>query len=441
MSGRFKGSLWYAYAAGSLFCALSLSACAPYIRTESRLHSLFTQGRYRQAVSFLDSHKKSYGRNNLLLYLLNKGCILHLSGEYRQSIDVFEKAKQEYDRLYTKSVTGIAGTWMINEYAAPYRGEDFERVMINIFQAINYSLLGNIEEALVEARDVDSKLRLINNRYAPDEKNAYKEDAFARFFMGILYEALESAEGYNDARVSYSKALEIYRDDYAGNYNLRPPSLLKEKLLAAAEFMEKPAGKAQKAEVYLIQYNGLLPLKTETAIPIPLPDGYIVSLAFPQYKKREPLIQRSRFEAKNSQGVSFEAEAELAQDIGAIAGRSLENRKARLIAKAALSAAAKYFAEKEIEKKVKKEYGENSGLGFRVAGSLFNLITNKADLRSWQTLPSRISICGLLLEPGEYNLAVINSDSSGNFLSRQEIGSVRLSAGEKKFCIARGIAD
>ena len=246
---------------------------------------LLAQGRYRQAVSFLDSNKKSYGRNNLLLYLLNKGCILHFSGEYRQSIDILEKAKQEYDRLYTKSATGIAGTWLMNEYAAPYRGEDFERVMINIFQALNYSLLDNIEEALVEARDVDLKLRLINNRYGPNEKNAYKEDAFARFFMGILYEALKSNDGYNDAYISYSKALEIYRDDYAKNYNVRPPSLLKENLLAAAEFMEKSIRRAQKAEVYLIQYNGLLPSKTETTIPIPLPDGYIVSLAFSQYKK------------------------------------------------------------------------------------------------------------------------------------------------------------
>src|SRR3989339_74344 len=381
MFRRFKGLPRRVYIAGSLFCALFLCACAPYIRTESSLRAFLTQGRYRQAASFLDSNKKSYGRNNLLLYLLNKGGILHLSGEYRQSIDIFEKAKQEYDRLYTKSAAGIAGTWL------------------------------------------------------------YKEDAFARFLMGILYEAFKSNDGYNDAYISYSKALEIYRDDYAQNYNLRPPSLLKENLLTAAEFMEKPARKTQKAEVYLIQYNGVLPLKTETTIPIPLPDGYIVSLAFPQYKKREPLIQRSRFEAKNNQGASFEAETELAQDIGAIAIKNLENRKARVIAKAAASAGAKYFAEKEIEKKVKKEYGENSGLGFRVAGSLFNLITNKADLRSWQILPSQIRICRLLLEPGEYKLAVINSDSSGNSLGRQEIGSVRLSAGEKKFCIARGIGE
>lgn len=439
--GRFKGSSRRVLAAGSLFCfcSLSLLACAPYMRAESNLRSFITQGRYGQAVSFLDSQRKSYGRNNQLLYLLNKGFILHLLGDYRRSIDVFEKAKQEYERLYTKSLSGIAGTWLVNEYALPYRGEDFERVMINIFQAINYSLLGNIEEALVEARDVDSKLRLINNRYAPDEKNAYKEDAFARLFMGILYEALKSAEGYNDAYISYSKAQAIYRDDYAGNYNTKAPSLLKERLMACAEFTGNPAVKDSKAELYLIQYNGLLPSKTEAAIPIPLPDGYILPLAFPEYKKHEPLVIRSRLEARSNQGVSFEAETELAEDIAAIADKGLKDKKARFVAKAALSATAKYFAEKEIERKVRNRYGEESGLGFRVAGSLFNLISNKADLRSWQALPSQIRICRLSLEPGEYDLAVISSDPKGNILSRREMGRVRLSAGEKIFRAAGGI--
>ena len=341
--------------------------------------------------------------------------------------------------MYTKSVTGIVGTWLINEYTVPYRGEDFERVMINIFQALNYSMLNNLEEALVEARDVDLKLRLINNRYGPNEKNVYKEDAFARFFMGILYEAQKTREGYNDAYISYSKAREIYRDDYAKNYNTPAPSLLEENLFTAAEFMEKGVKQTQKAGVYLIQYNGLLPLKTETAIPIPLPDGYIASLAFPQYKKRESLIQRSRFQAKNNQGANFEAETELAEDISAIAGKNLENRKARVIAKAVAVASAKYFAEKEVEKQIQKEHGGSAGSGFRIASSLFNLITSRADLRSWQILPSRIRIARLLLEPGEYSLAVTNFDSDGNPLGRQEIGRVKLSAGEKKFCIVRGI--
>jgi len=54
---------------------------------------------------------------------LDKGYILHLSKDYKKSIDTFEKSKSIYDELYTKSVTGILSTWVINDYMAAYRGE------------------------------------------------------------------------------------------------------------------------------------------------------------------------------------------------------------------------------------------------------------------------------------------------------------------------------
>ena len=89
--------------------------------------------------------------------------------------------------------------------------------------ALNYTAAGHHEDALVEARKVDSKLNVINSRYADDKKNVYKEDAFIRFLMGVLYEA----EGeVNDAFISYRKAEEIYRNDYAANYGVSAPSLL-----------------------------------------------------------------------------------------------------------------------------------------------------------------------------------------------------------------------
>src|SRR3990167_11162667 len=108
--------------------------------------------------------------------------------------------------------------------------------MINIFQALNYCMVGDLDEALVEARQVDSKLSSINNRYKPGEKNAYKEDAFARLFMGIIYEASNTPEDMNNAFISYRKALEIYETDFQENYDVSTPSLLKENLLAAADY-------------------------------------------------------------------------------------------------------------------------------------------------------------------------------------------------------------
>ena len=83
----------------------------------------------------------SYGERNRLLYLLDYGLVLHISGKHQESIRVFEEAKKIYDQMYTISLSNEATTWLINDNTAPYRGEDFERAMINLFQAMNFRFI------------------------------------------------------------------------------------------------------------------------------------------------------------------------------------------------------------------------------------------------------------------------------------------------------------
>ena len=419
---------------------------------QSKLKYFVAENEYTRAKSVLDDNSALYGRRNALLYLLDKGLLLHLSRDYKESIEIFEKTKLKFDELYTKSITGILSTWVINEYTSPYRGEDFERVMINIFQSLNYALSGSIEEALVEARDVDSKLNAINNQYNPEEKNVYKEDAFARMLMGIFYEAGKTREDLNDAFISYAKAAEIYDNDYYKNYNLGAPVILKENLLSAAEFMgqielnkyrAKYSGikflsfeeKNKKSEIYLIQYSGFSPVKRESILPVPLPDGYILQIAFPRYGRRKDFTRDLIFSAKNHNNKVFSASSEMVEDIGAIAIQNLDNRKARVIAKAIAGSTGKYLIEKKQEENIRKKYGTNTAAGFKIFSNLFNIFSSRADLRSWQTLPDEIRLSRLLLEPGEYNFFVTNRDSQNRFLDEVDLGKITVSAGEKKFFI------
>jgi len=431
-----------------------LSSCAVSSRYESRLNSLIRKGKPAQADVILGDNPDLYGRKNTLLYLLDKGLVCHFSEDYKKSIAVFEKAKLKFEELYTKSISEGLSSWIINDYAASYRGEDFERIMINVFQSLNYVMLGDLQEALVEARNVDSKLNLLNSRYKPGEKNVYKEDAFARLLMGILYEANKTKEGYNDAFISYAKAVEIYENDYALNYRLEVPEILKENVLAAARFFgltefyryrAKYSGvkffsleeKAKKAEVFLIQYNGFSPVKEEEILPVVLPDGYVVQVAFPKYKTVSSGTHGARLSAKNNRNEDFSVITQLGEDISAIAVKNLDNRKVRITAKAIASATGKYLLEKEGEKSINKKYGQDAGKTFKILSSLFNVISSRADLRSWQTLPSQIRIARLLLEPGEYDITVTDLDAQNGALTERSLGKVNLSGGEKKFFVIR----
>lgn len=437
----------------SLFC---LTSCATALKIQPQVTALTLSNNYTRAKALLDDNSNLYGKNNALLYLLDKGLVLHLSGDYKESIEAFDKAKVRFDELYTKSISGIISTWLINEYTASYRGEDFERVMINTFQALNYLMRSELDEALVEARDVDLTLSAINSRYAPKENNVYKEDAFARLLMGIIYEASGTREDINNAFISYVKAAETYENDYARNYNVGIPQILKENILAASRFMgplefnkyrKKYGGisffslpeKAQKAEVYLIHYKGSLPVKEEGAFFIPLPDGHVVKIAFPRYRSIVSKTGTSLFSARNSANDVFPTQAQLGEDISAIAIKNLENRRLRVRAKAIATAAGKYIVEKRQEENIRKRFGDSAADSFKVASNLFNLYSVKADLRSWQLLPSEIRISRLLLMPGEYSFFLENKDAQGSRAEIVELGKIKISSGQKKFFIVRSL--
>lgn len=429
---------------------LSLNMSCASVRMGARISDSLSSGDYAGARELLDKGPASYGSGNRLLYFLDKGCVLHAGGDYRGSIEAFEQAKREYEALYTQSLSREAATWVVNDYVAPYRGEDFERVLVNVFQALNYCMLGDFSGALVEARQVDEQLRLINGRYKAGQKNVYKEDAFARLLAGMLYETGRTRQAYNDAYISYSKSAQTYGEDYLSAYGLGAPRLLKENLLAAAAVMgpaetgdacSKYPGedflslreKEKKAEVVLINYNGRAPYKTETAFPVPLPDGYVVSLAFPSYAGRPNLVKFSVLNARAVSGRVFSAATEPVEDIFAIAKQNLDNRRVRVIAKMLISSGGKYALEKAAERRIEENRGENTALGFRILSSLYNVFSNRADLRCWQTLPSEIRAARLLLDPGVYDISLETSDGRGRRLGVSELGRFTFSAGEKKF--------
>lgn len=440
--------------AGSLFSLLILPSCASPSGISANISNLVARGEYARAKSFLEKNRKNYGKNNTLLYYLDEGMLLHLSGDHAQSNRSFEQAKREYEKLYTRSVVGIIGSWMFNDYAAPYSGEDFERVLINVFESLNYAMINDLQGALVEARDVNEKLRLINDRYGLDAKNAYREDAFARLLAGLLYEASLKPEGYNDAFISYARSAEIYESDYHRLYQVETPRILKENVLAAAQFMGKDqlehmrarygeipfyslVEKSKKAEIYLVQYNGPAPTKSEFVMPIPLPDGNIVTLPLVQYDRRYPEIRYSQLTAISAQDQAIEARTELVENINAIAAKVLESKRARIIAKAVVTSAGKYVLEKALQQQINKKFGTTAEMNAILLSSLFNIYTNRPDLRSWQTLPSEIRLARLLVEPGEYSLSIAHFDFQDHLIKKDFLPKVNLGAGDKKFFVVR----
>ena len=427
-----------------------LSACTSvnhhYIKVDARL----AQQEYLEADGLIERQKPKYGQRNAVLYYLDRAMVLHLAGRYTESNVFLARAEARIDELYTKSVTTETGAMLTNDNLLPYEGEDFEKVMINVIAALNYVFLEEWDEALVEARKVDHKLNLFNDRY--ENKNIYKEDAFARYLSGILY---ETQGELNDAFIAYRKAYETYQD-YEKQYRTPLPPPLPRDLLrvtAALGLTEEhqyyrdkfpntnwvPQKKLdQQSELIFISYDGRSPRKGEFFIDVPIPDGqkgvYILQVAFPRFVPQPTNLSPAEVHIVGIKGAVASQRTFLVQDITAIAKKDLKDRIGRITAKAVARATAKYVAAREIRKKA----GDDplARLLTDVGTNIYSIVSERADKRSWRTLPGKIRMVRLSVPPGSYTVAVEYYTLDRRFIMRKTY-DVTLKAGEKKFLSQR----
>jgi len=320
--------------------------------------------------------------------------------------------------------------------------------MVNLFLALSYANLSEIDEALVEARKVDSKLTAINLQYAENEENAYREDPFVRLLMGILYEMGQTSTDLNDAYISYSKALQGYDSEYQ-RFGVSFPEPLVENFLSVASFMGRAelrtvqqrfpsyrfasrADRKEMAEVYVLHLNGRTPIKQENIIVVPTPDGQVVKVAFPSYEKIPGRIAGARLHALPELGKQqFVADFSVGEPIGGIAIENLQNRRVRIYAKTLARVTAKYLAVRKAQREAADQFGGWAGLLTKVTGDILIFVSEQADLRSWRTLPEEILISKVTLPPGSYQLWAECLDASGRFVEKVELGRRELEAGEK----------
>src|ERR1043165_7174077 len=129
---------------------------------------------YRQADAIILKAEEEYGAKSRVLYGMDRGMTLQLAGEYQLSNEVLEKAEEEIDRLYTRSIRTESFAFMTNDNSLPFEGEPYEQVMINVLKALNYACLDRWQDALVEARRIDHRLNLLADR--TKERAAYSDD-------------------------------------------------------------------------------------------------------------------------------------------------------------------------------------------------------------------------------------------------------------------------
>lgn len=341
-----------------------------------------------------------------LLYLLDWAVCLHEAGQYETSNGVFALAeKHVWGNDYT-SVTEEAGTLLTGENTKVYRGEDFEKILINVYKSINFALLGKTEEALVEARLVDRRLGELKR----DGEGDYKQNAFARYLSGILY---ESQSEWNDAYIDYRKTHEILPQfagvgphllRMAGKMGMRDHVERWERQFGLS-YQRPPRGGA--SEIVVLYQNGRGPRK------VPREDFHSLPRFSPD---RNPVR-----EAEVLVNGELRGRPALLHDVEATAIANLDERIGGMLAKRIAGRVAKELAAREVERRT-----DNPALGLLTRVVL--IASDQADLRSWSFLPRDLQILRIEVPPGEYDVKVRPIGAAE--LPPQK---VRVDEGQKKF--------
>ena len=204
-----------------LFVALGCSTYAGKIRN---VRYLFESAQYESASEELQKLVELKD-NDQLLYLLELGMVHHAAGKYAQAIESFKEAEKIAVLNDYTSISQEVGSVILNDSTKVYKGEDFEKILINVYLAIDYTLLGKWEEALVECRRVNQKLDVMISQ----GKMPYQYNSFAKYLAASLF---ESQQEYNDAFVDY-RAVKKWMNEFV--YLPAPLMRVADKLKAEEE--------------------------------------------------------------------------------------------------------------------------------------------------------------------------------------------------------------
>ena len=438
----------------------------------------------QRAVAIVEQTEKEYGAKGRLLYQMDRGMVLQLAGQYQQSSTALARAEEEVERLYTRTVRSETAAFLTNDNMLPYEGDAYEHVMINVVNALNYAVQGQVQDALVEVRRLDHRLNVLSDRVK--DTNKYRNDGFARYVSGILYEA---AGDLNNAFIAYRNAYEAYGSMRGWASVSYPPSLRADLLRTAdalhlatefeeyrqafADIVWQPVSSEEPfAQVVLISYNGRAPRKEDFYLDLPISldalqlvllnrgvfqppypyqrnrvadsmlyglNGRVVRVALPRLVHQKTRVPFENMTLTNSLGRSVTVQSELAQSVTALAEKSLSERLPAITVKALARAATKYAMAEGAMIGAQQAAGRDAAPW---VGLLVGLVTHglavaseEADKRSWQTLPDEIHVARAWVPPGQYQVSI---QPSGQGAATAKDGhTIALTEGQTMFIIQR----
>ncbi|MCB0411195.1 MAG: hypothetical protein KDD22_01630 [Bdellovibrionales bacterium] len=359
-----------------------IAGCSTFSRNADQIRSQLRSGNVSEAAKIVEE-KANKDSDDQIVFLFEYGTIEQIARDFDKSTKAFLKAEDLTEIKDYHSLSRITGSLLLNEGMVQYKGEDYEKVFINAMLAINYLMIGQPEEAMVETRRMNEKLY----RYRFEAKRPYEQNPFAFYLAALIREENKDWDGaYIDFKRVHelNPGLEMLHEDLvrAGLRAQRMDDVQKWR----KEFKVKDRKEWKDpnyGELVLIYQQGWAPQKR------PHPN-------WPKIPKLYPTPTQTQFAKIIVEGQG-EVISERVSSVQDVAIKALDDLYAGLIAKRMAGIAAKAVVADQIRQK-NPLLGDLAFIGMSLA--------DQADLRQWSTLPESFQIAKIYLKAGKYKVKV-----------------------------------
>ncbi|MEX2444441.1 MAG: hypothetical protein WD492_12600, partial [Alkalispirochaeta sp.] len=182
------------------------------------------RGDFETAAARVEDERDAlYSNRDQVLYYLDSGMLNFYNRDYQRSIQQFHEAERLIEEYFTRSISQTAATFLLNDNAQDYSGEDFEDIYLNVFKAVAFLQQDDFESAFVEVRRINTKLNLLEDKYQglaaqysdTDDSSLEFEAGESRFYNSALARYLSMimyrADGnYDGARIDWEEMQEAF---------------------------------------------------------------------------------------------------------------------------------------------------------------------------------------------------------------------------------------
>lgn len=448
-----------------ILAILLLSGCASMATSKQQfvaIEEMVARRDFGGAITQLETTKdKYYQKKDQVIYYLDLGMLYHYNKQYAKSNEKLTMAEDAIEELYTKSVTRAATSMLLNDNVLAYDGEDYEDIYLNIFKALNYLKLDDVDAAFVEIRRVNNKLELLGQKYnnladqmsrAKENKtkidpveNKFHNDVLGRYLSMLLY----AAEGkMDDARIDkeeIDKAWDMqsqiynfgkpninipYHDKDNGDLSImafsgRSPQKkantlyihTEKDLIFIANSAELPTGKQQLEDLKAIPWEGV-------------EKGYHFKFQLPYMEKTGSQVAFVKVIIDGSMNYKLD----LLESLEQVALTTFEVKSGIIYLKTIVRSLTKgLFAAKRKQEMSKQIDNPLLGFAARLATDLAVDATENADLRLSRFFPAKASVTTIKLATGLHTVEIQYYGRNGQILFSDNIGEVNISPDKLNF--------